>query len=94
MRISVPVMSAGMRSGVNWMRWKVRWKSCATDLMRSVFARPGRAGDEAVAAGEHADEQLVDDLGLADDDFAQLGTDAPARLAEAQHGFHFIGRGG
>ena len=40
-RISVPVMSAGMRSGVNWMRANFRWKTCAIDFTSNVFARPG-----------------------------------------------------
>ena len=34
-------MSAGMRSGVNWMRWKLRWKIRAMDLTSSVLASPG-----------------------------------------------------
>ncbi len=40
-RISVPVMSEGMRSGVNWMRWKLRSKTSATVFTSSVLARPG-----------------------------------------------------
>src|SRR3954470_10355414 len=40
-RISTPVMSAGIRSGVNWMRWNLRWKICAIDLTKRVFASPG-----------------------------------------------------
>ena len=38
---SVPNMSAGIRSGVNWMRLKEREKVSATDLTRSVFPSPG-----------------------------------------------------
>ena len=34
-------MSAGIRSGVNWMRLNDRSRICATVLMSSVFARPG-----------------------------------------------------
>jgi len=40
-RTSVPVMSEGMRSGVNWMRLKDRFRTSATVEMRSVFASPG-----------------------------------------------------
>ena len=72
----MPVMSAGIRSGVNWMRWNLRWKICAMDLTSSVLARPGRAGDQAMAAGEQRDQDLLDDLLLADDDLGQLGLDA------------------
>ncbi len=38
---SVPVMSEGIRSGVNWMREKLRDSVLASVLMSSVFARPG-----------------------------------------------------
>src|SRR5438309_4732645 len=38
---SVPVMSEGIRSGVNWMRLKPRWRVWARLLTISVFARPG-----------------------------------------------------
>ncbi len=38
---SVPVMSAGMRSGVNWMRLKCRLRVRAIVEMSSVLARPG-----------------------------------------------------
>ena len=40
-RISVPVMSDGIRSGVNWMRLKSRSRIAASVLIRSVLARPG-----------------------------------------------------
>ena len=38
---SVPVMSLGIRSGVNWMRLKPRCSVCASVEMMSVLARPG-----------------------------------------------------
>ena len=74
-------MSAGIRSGVNWMRWNFRWKIWAIERTSSVLARPGRAGDQAVPAGEQADQQLLDDVGLADDDLRQLARRCAARLA-------------
>ena len=40
-RISVPVMSDGMRSGVNWMREKSSSSASATVDMSRVFASPG-----------------------------------------------------
>src|SRR3954471_1178561 len=39
--MSVPVMSEGIRSGVNWMRLKVRLSASASVEMSSVFASPG-----------------------------------------------------
>ena len=38
---SVPVMSDGIRSGVNWMRLNLRWTASASVLISSVLASPG-----------------------------------------------------
>ena len=40
--MSVPVMSEGIRSGVNWMRLKARPSVCAMVRTISVFAVPGK----------------------------------------------------
>ena len=37
----MPVMSAGIRSGVNWMRLNDRSRICASVLISSVLASPG-----------------------------------------------------
>ena len=37
----MPVMSEGIRSGVNWMRLKLRCMMRETVLTSKVFARPG-----------------------------------------------------
>ena len=39
--ISVPVMSAGIRSGVNWMRLNERFSARASVLIINVLASPG-----------------------------------------------------
>jgi hypothetical protein len=39
--MSVPVMSDGIRSGVNWMRLNLRSSTCASVRMSSVLASPG-----------------------------------------------------
>src|SRR3990167_7386995 len=39
--ISVPVISAGIKSGVNCMRLNFRFKTSARVLTSNVFARPG-----------------------------------------------------
>ena len=39
--MSVPVMSDGIRSGVNWMRLNFSSSTCARVWMSSVFASPG-----------------------------------------------------
>ena len=66
-RMSVPVMSEGIMSGVNWMRRNERLEIRATVLTSSVLASPGTPTSKHVAAGEQADEQLLDDVVLADD---------------------------
>ena len=68
----MPVMSEGIRSGVNCMRLNDR---CSTSLIGADEQRLGQAGhadEQAVAAAEHGHEQLLDDLVLADDDLADL----------------------
>src|SRR2546428_438249 len=45
--ISVPVMSEGMRSGVNWMRENFRSSVCATVCTIRVLARPGTPNSRA-----------------------------------------------
>jgi len=42
---------------VNWMRWNLRWKTGDGRTSR-VLASPA-PGDQAMAAGEEADEELV-----------------------------------
>ena len=86
-------MSAGIRSGVNWMRLNDRSRICATVLMSSVLARPGHAGDQAVAAGEERDQDLIDHRVLPDDDLADLGEDALAAARDALGDRRDVGRG-
>ena len=78
--MSVPVMSDGIRSGVNWMRLNFRSSTRAIEWMSSVLARPGHADDQAVAADEQRQQHLVDDLVLADDELLQLFDDALAAV--------------
>ncbi len=55
------------------------------------LGEPGRAGDEAVAAGEESDEQLLDDFLLADDDLGEFGLDAGATGDDLFNGLPFGG---
>jgi hypothetical protein len=83
---SVPVMSLGMRSGVNWMREKERESVRAIVEMSSVFARPGTPTTTACPRQKIAmrprpgRQHLVDDLVLPDDDLVDL-----EELAEREH---------
>ena len=45
--ISVPVTSLGIRSGVNWIRLKLRCVASASELTSSVLARPGTPSSRA-----------------------------------------------
>ena len=44
------------------------------------LGQPRRTGDQAVAAGEEADQELMHRLGLADDHLPQLALDPAAAL--------------
>ena len=75
-------MSEGIRSGVNWMRPKERSSTSARVGMSSVLARPGHAHEQAVAAGEQRDQQVIDDVALPDDPLADLGHQRPPGLGQ------------
>ena len=84
-------MSEGIRSGVNWIRLKVRFSASASVWIISVLARPGHADQQAVAAGEDRDQQLLEHRVLADDHLAHLGLQAGERVLEALHGGQVVG---
>ena len=44
---SVPVTSLGIRSGVNWIRLKLRWVASASELISRVLASPGTPSSRA-----------------------------------------------
>ena len=78
----VPVMSEGIRSGVNWIRLKPTSRIRAIELTISVLARPGHADQQDVAAGEDRRQDQLDHLALPDDDLVQLGDHDVARVSE------------
>ena len=69
--IMLPTMSAGMRSGVNWMREYFRCSTRQRAQQRGL-AQPGNAFEQHVAAGQQADQDAFDDVVLADDDLADF----------------------
>ena len=75
---SVPVMSAGVRSGVNWMRLKLRFERAAQGADHQRLGQARHAFQQAMPAAEEADQQFFDDRRLADDDLAQLVHDLAA----------------
>ena len=84
---SVPVMSEGMRSGVNWMRPNESASTSDSVWMSSVFARPGTPTNRQWPRAKSAMEKVVDDVFLADDALADpLGEDRAPRLGHLAHG--------
>ena len=74
--MSVPVMSDGIRSGVNWMREKRQVDDAGQGVDEQRLGQPGHADDQAVAADEQREQHLRQHLVLADDELAQLLADA------------------
>ena len=81
-RMLVPVMSAGMRSGVNWIRLNVQSMTSRDRPDEHRLAQSRDALEQHVAVREEADEGVADEVLLADDDLADLGLDAPGALGE------------
>ena len=80
---SVPVMSAGIRSGVNWIRLNDRSRISRERLDQQRLRQTGHAGEQAVPAGEERHQDLVDDVVLPDDHLADLGEDPRAAVGHA-----------
>jgi hypothetical protein len=55
---SVPVMSAGIRSGVNWMRLKLQVEAPGQRADQQRLGQAGHALEQAVAPAEERDQQL------------------------------------
>ena len=63
----MPVMSLGIRSGVNWMRVEIERERLRQRVHHQRLRQPGHALQDAVSAGEDGHQQLLDDIVLADD---------------------------
>ena len=61
-------MSAGIRSGVNWMRLNEQSMTSAIVRTSIVLPRPGTPSSSAWRVGEEADQHLPDEVVLAHDD--------------------------
>ena len=85
--ISVPVMSLGIRSGVNWIRLKFMASAWASVEMVRVLASPGTPMVRQWPRANSADEHLLDHLVLADDDLVDLLHQGVAGLGDAANRF-------
>ncbi len=81
--MSVPVMSLGIRSGVNWMRLNTRPRVCAMVRTSSVLAVPGRPVIRQWPPTNRRDHHLLQHLLLAHDHAAHLRHNFGLHLAEA-----------
>ncbi len=80
--MSVPVMSDGIRSGVNWMRRKLQAKRVRNGAHHQRLRRARHAGEQAVAADEQCNQHLVEHLVLAHDHLPHLADDVVAHRAK------------
>ncbi len=76
--MSVPVMSDGIRSGVNWMRLNFSSSTLRQRRDEQRLRQAGHADDQAVAADEERQQHEIEHVLLADDLLAQLGDDLRA----------------
>ena len=72
MTMFVPRMSAGIRSGVNWMRVNLQVERLGERAHQQRLAQARHAFQQAVAADEQARQHAVDDVVVADDHAADL----------------------
>ena len=71
--MSVPVMSDGIRSGVNWMRLNFRSSTRASVWISSVLASPGTPTIRLLPPTNSVSSTCSMHLVLADDQLLQLG---------------------
>ena len=79
-RTLVPVMSEGIRSGVNWIRLKPTSRILAIELTIKVLASPGTPTKQDVPPGEDRRQDQLDDLALTDDNLVELRDHNVARV--------------
>ena len=70
--MSVPVMSRGHEVGRELDAGELEVERLRHRVDEQGLGQSGHAHQQAVAAGEEADEDLLDDVVLADDDLAEL----------------------
>ena len=78
----VPVMSDGIRSGVNWIRLKLDVENPGDRADHQGLGQPGHADQEHVAPRENRRQDQLDHVALTDDDLVQLGDHHVARVAK------------
>ena len=92
--ISVPVMSLGIRSGVNWIRRELQVQGLGQRRDGQRLRQARHADRQAMSPREDADEHLLDHLVLADDDLVNLVDQRLAGLGNPADGFFRTHGGG
>ena len=77
--------SAGSRSGVNWMRLKLRRSPWASVRTASVLARPGTPSSRMWPPVSRPIEEAIEHDALADDDAFHLGVEGAETGAQVAH---------
>ena len=88
--MSVPVMSEGIRSGVNWMRLNCSDIDLGQGIDDGGLGQARHPHEQPVPARQNADQQLFDDDVLADDDLGQFGAEVSVGLAQLVDGRDII----
>ena len=78
----MPVMSAGIRSGVNWIRLNAAVDDVGDRADEHRLAEAGHALEQDVAVGQEPGQGLADERGLADDDAPDLAFDGLGAFGE------------
>ncbi len=86
----MPVMSEGIRSGVNWMRRNSSDKRVGQRADQQRLGQARHAHQQAVPAGEHGHQQFLDHLLLADDHPAKLLGDQSVGLVQFRNGLDVV----
>ena len=73
--IMLPTMSAGIRSGVNWMREYLSCRAARQGAQQCGLAEAGDALQQHMAAGEQADQHAFHHVVLPYDDFGDFAAD-------------------
>ena len=71
---SVPVMSEGIRSGVNWIRENFKSSTRAIVWISNVLARPGTPTMRLLPPTNRVKQRLLDDVSLSHDQLAEPPT--------------------
>ena len=89
----VPIRSAGIRSGVNWIALELQVQRLGQRPDQQRLAQPRHAFEQHMAAGDQGGKGIIHDIAEPDNDLADLAAqrlEVRAELVELL--FHLVGR--